>query len=218
MIIGDRIRLLRETKNFPKATSKSARDFFAATFRGSKMAIPFRPSKRSRNWRGPWKFHSTSYFTTAKSHPSCLICRSAKAQTILHGVAPGKKPASWDGFADYWAVERSDAVSCSIWLRKWPIGFLIAIAFGSRRLALFRIFSVNPFGVILGGFTGFLVILLPLDRARRFRADIVDDPVYSRDFVDDARKSAPALAVAAASSPPSSRLAIHHAYGDRVTP
>jgi hypothetical protein len=40
MIIGDRLRDLREGKNSPRVTSKSVRACFAVTFLESRMATP----------------------------------------------------------------------------------------------------------------------------------------------------------------------------------
>ena len=52
MVIGDRLRTLRETKISRRVKSKSARGFCDATSVASKTGTRFRPLIHLKNWRG----------------------------------------------------------------------------------------------------------------------------------------------------------------------
>src|SRR5262249_24681433 len=91
MIIGDRLRALREEKKFSHGDIEKRQAFCAATSPASKTGIPCRPSRRSRKWSAPSRSLSTSSSTTGKSHPNCPISPSARPRTRLSLAARGRQ-------------------------------------------------------------------------------------------------------------------------------
>jgi transcriptional regulator with XRE-family HTH domain len=61
MVIGERLKDLREQKKLSQATSKNARVCFAVTFHGLKMGTQFHPWKLWRSWLVRWKFRRTGF-------------------------------------------------------------------------------------------------------------------------------------------------------------
>src|SRR5258708_18181104 len=132
------------------------------------MAIRFRPLKRSKSWPAPWKFHSISFSMMARNPLSCPIFPKGRQQTISPGEQPEKKLVFWPASAAC-SVTLTTATesSCSTWPRKWQTADQCA--------------SKAP-GPLFSG-------LLPLDCARGFRADVVDDTVYAGNFVHDTHRN-----------------------------
>jgi transcriptional regulator with XRE-family HTH domain len=79
MIIGDRLRALREEKKLSQGDIEKRTACFAATSPALKTATPFRPSKRWRRWLAHSRSLSINSFTTAKSPRAP---ESAKAEVI----------------------------------------------------------------------------------------------------------------------------------------
>jgi len=79
MIIGDRLRALREEKKLSQGDIESVVAYFVATFRGSRMAILFPQLKPWRSLHAHWKFPCTSFSTTVMSGPSC---RFSEAEVV----------------------------------------------------------------------------------------------------------------------------------------
>jgi len=71
MIIGERLRTLREAKKFSQGEgSRNERDCFAATSRVWKTGIPCQPSRHLRNLHAHLKSRFTNFFMMEKSRPT----------------------------------------------------------------------------------------------------------------------------------------------------
>ena len=105
MIIGERLRALREQKNFSRAILRKGPDCSVAMFPESKTATPSLPSRRWRSLLAPSKSRCINFFTREKSHPSYQISRSAKVPPTSHGAIRGKILECW----------RSSAASSATW-------------------------------------------------------------------------------------------------------
>jgi len=113
MIIGDRLRRLREEKNL-------SRECFGATSPGWRTATPCLPSKLSRNLLALCKFLSTYSFMTAINLPHLRTYPSARRRLILFGAVQAKKPACWRS-SDGCSAERTKIRGryYSPWAKKW---------------------------------------------------------------------------------------------------
>ena len=120
MLIGDRLRELREAKNCRREISKSGRACCVVTLRASRTAIPCQRSKRSRKGPELSKFRRTSFSMMATSHLSCQICRSEKLRMTSYGeLAAGRRPTFTScGSASQKLMKMTANSSCS-WRKKW---------------------------------------------------------------------------------------------------
>jgi hypothetical protein len=73
MIIGKRLRALRDEKKLHKATLRRRRDCSVVTFLMSNTDTRSPMSKHLRKWLAPWKSLCANCFMRAKSLPSCRI-------------------------------------------------------------------------------------------------------------------------------------------------
>src|SRR5580704_15009973 len=107
MIIGDRIRLLRETKKLSQGDIEKRtgllRCYISRVENGHTVPAIETLEKLAR----PWKSRSTSFSTTAKNHPCCRTFPSGSRRTISRGEAVGKMLGPWDV-----------SVACSVVLMK----------------------------------------------------------------------------------------------------
>ena len=67
MIIGERLRAMREEKQLSQGDIENAPACSGATSRASRTATPFQRSKHSKSWSEHWKFLFTNSFTTGRN-------------------------------------------------------------------------------------------------------------------------------------------------------
>ena len=149
MIIGDRIRLLRETKKLSQGDIEKRtgllRCYISRVENGHTVPAIETLEKLARAMEVPLY----QFSTTEKNRPSCRIFRSGKPRTTLPGAAKGKEARCWAAFADCWvALKKATADCCCTWLRKWPT---------AKHLSVELLRTSGPHGVyshsiVLGGF------------------------------------------------------------------
>jgi len=92
MIVGERLRALREERNFSQGEIEKRTGLLVATFHGWKTGTPFQPLKRSKNSRELSKSQCTNCYTTAKSRRNCPVFGREKMTAKLPGAIQGKTP------------------------------------------------------------------------------------------------------------------------------
>ena len=162
MIIGDRLRLLRETKKLSQGDIEKRtgllRCYISRVENGHTVPAIETLEKLARALEVPLY----QLFYDGEEPPELPNLPKRKTADDIAWGSSGKEARFLAASADCWdASTKATGASCCTWRRRWPI---------ARAVAAIRSVSRNS---------------LPLDRARRFRADVVDDPVHSSDFVYD---------------------------------
>jgi len=90
VIIGDRLREMREEKKLSQGTLKSGPACCDVTFLGSKMDTRSRPSKHWKNWPVRWRFHFISSSTKVRSLPKLPNLPKRKSSDDIAWGSSGK--------------------------------------------------------------------------------------------------------------------------------
>ncbi len=91
MIIGDRLRALREEKKLSQGDIEKRTGLLRATSPASRMATPFRPSRRSRNWLGPSKCPLYQLFYDGEEPPDLPNLPKRKTADEIAWGSSGKE-------------------------------------------------------------------------------------------------------------------------------
>jgi hypothetical protein len=134
MIIGDRLRAIREEKKLSRGTSSIAVAWCVVIYRGLKTVVPFLTSKPWRNGLVRWKFRSTSCSMTAKNRPSCRTFRSARPKPIFCGAVPAKRRGCSHGSEDGEHKRRLTGHWCDQSLTDEGAVPALALATGGRKI------------------------------------------------------------------------------------
>src|SRR5665213_2911256 len=121
MIMGDRLRALREEKKFSQGDIEKRTGLLRCYISRVENGHTVPAMKRLRNWLALWKSLFINSSMTEKNPPCSPTFRSAKAPTISFGAASGKRPVFCPSFAGLWVVfQKATADSCFTWLRRCP--------------------------------------------------------------------------------------------------
>jgi hypothetical protein len=117
MVIGDRLKELRESKNFRKAILRNGQVCCGAISPALKTGIPFQRFRRSKRWHAPSKYQCTSSFMKAKL--PCQFARRNVRRAVRSGGARATTPTTCPSCAGYlrrWGLASKN--SCSTWPKK----------------------------------------------------------------------------------------------------
>jgi hypothetical protein len=91
MVIGERLKILRQQKNMPQGEIEQRTVCCGATFHGLKMVTRFHPWALWKKWRVRWKFRHTAFSPTMDTWRSRIhLCRAGQAEKLTEsrtGVA-----------------------------------------------------------------------------------------------------------------------------------
>jgi hypothetical protein len=106
MMIGDRLRVMREGKNISQGEVEKRTGLLRCYIsRVEKTDTRFLPSKRSRSSRGRWRCRSTSSsMTVKKRHLNFQFFPGERRKPARRGAIPGKMRALCSGFGDFSAA------------------------------------------------------------------------------------------------------------------
>ena len=136
MIIGERLRALREEKKFSQGEVESERDCFAATSLGSSTDTQFQLSRPLKNLLAPSKSRWTNSPTTAKNRPNCRTSRSGRLPTTSCGAARARTLACLPSSAGCSAAWKKVTWEwCCSWHRRWRGGRQFEILVVGNKLA-----------------------------------------------------------------------------------
>ena len=97
MLIGDRLKALREQRNMSQGTIEERTVFFVSTFPAWRTATPFPDLKRLKNSLGRSKFRYTNFSTMERNRPRQVPFRHRQ---MRDGEVPGETPRLYSDFAN----------------------------------------------------------------------------------------------------------------------
>jgi transcriptional regulator with XRE-family HTH domain len=101
MITGDRLRALREQKNFSQGEIEKRTGLLRCYISRVEHGTRFPLSRRLKSLLAPLKSPCINSFMMGKNRPSYGIFRSANLLTTLRGVVPVETHAGWPSFAAF---------------------------------------------------------------------------------------------------------------------
>ena len=112
MIVGERLRVLREEKKFSQGVIEKRTGLLRCYISRVETDTQFRLSRRLKSSPALSKFRCTNSSTMVRSRPSCQSSRSASLLTTLPGAARAKRQLCFSSFDVILAKWRKATRSC----------------------------------------------------------------------------------------------------------
>src|SRR2546425_4277879 len=121
MIIGDRLRALREERKFSQGDVEKRTGLLRCYISRVENGHAVPAIETLEKWPAHLRSLSINSSTMARNRLSCPISRNARLRARMPGAAPAKTPVFWSSSADCWvAWTRATKSCCWTSLKRWP--------------------------------------------------------------------------------------------------